>query len=128
MATTLDDLLALLPDNASGQISAADMRQIVTVLWGKGSLGGQLESDGTVAYLPAGWSARRVGTGVYEVTHGLGTLNYAVSVTPLVHDTTDAIVPSVRATDENTFTYQTFHTGRSALHDVWTQFVVAVNP
>lgn len=30
---TLDDLLALLPDNSSGQISAADLRTVVTELW-----------------------------------------------------------------------------------------------
>jgi|SRR5262245_11597715 len=30
---TLDDLLALLPDNTVGDISAADMRTIVTELW-----------------------------------------------------------------------------------------------
>jgi len=33
MATTLNDLLALLQDNTTGDISPADMRQIVTVLW-----------------------------------------------------------------------------------------------
>jgi hypothetical protein len=32
-ATTLNDLLALLPDNATGEITPADMRQIVTDLW-----------------------------------------------------------------------------------------------
>lgn len=31
--TVLDDLLALLPDNTAGEISAADMREIVTELW-----------------------------------------------------------------------------------------------
>lgn len=31
--TTLDDLLALLPDNTSGDISAADLRTIVTELY-----------------------------------------------------------------------------------------------
>lgn len=128
MATDLNDLLALLPDNTSGQISAADMRQIVAVLWAKGSLGGQVDSNGAGAGLPPGWSTRRVDVGVYEVTHHLGTLSYAVAITPLDHDTTDAIVPSLTAADADTFTYQTFHTGRSALHDVYTQFVVAVNP
>lgn len=128
MAISLDDLLALLPDNASGQISAADMRQVVTVLWAKGSLGGQVGTDGTGAGLPPGWSSRRVDVGVYEVTHHLGTLNYAVSITPLQHATTSAIVPSLTASDADTFTYQTFHTQHAALHDVYTQFVVAVNP
>ena len=33
MATTLQDLLNLLPDNSAGLISPADMREIVTVLW-----------------------------------------------------------------------------------------------
>jgi Ca2+-binding EF-hand superfamily protein len=30
---TLEELLALLPDNTTGEISAADMRTIVTELW-----------------------------------------------------------------------------------------------
>ena len=30
---TLDDLLALLPDNSTGEIDAADLRAIVTELW-----------------------------------------------------------------------------------------------
>lgn len=33
MTTDLDDLLALLPDNDTGQISANDLRTIVTSLW-----------------------------------------------------------------------------------------------
>lgn len=128
MAVTLEQLLTLLPDNTTGQIGAGDLRAVVSALWAKGSLGGQLETDGTAQYLPTGWTARRTDVGTYEVTHNLGTLNYAATVTPLHHDTTDAIVPSVTSTTETTFTYQTFHTGRSALHDVYTQFVVAVNP
>ena len=35
---TLDELLALLPDNNTGQISAADMRSIVTALYDHGRL------------------------------------------------------------------------------------------
>lgn len=31
--TTLDDLLALLPDNETGQITAADLRTVVSELW-----------------------------------------------------------------------------------------------
>jgi hypothetical protein len=33
--TTLQDLLGLLPDNTSGDISAADMRSVVTELWNR---------------------------------------------------------------------------------------------
>lgn len=128
MAITLEELLSLLPDNTTGQIGAGDMRAIVSALWAKGSLGGQLETDGTTQYLPLGWTARRTDVGTYEVTHNLGTLDYAVTVTPLHHDTTHAIVPSVTSTSATAFTYQTFHTGNAALHDVYTQFVVAVNP
>ncbi len=36
MATTLDDLLALLPDNTTGLIGADDMRAVVTGLWNAG--------------------------------------------------------------------------------------------
>jgi hypothetical protein len=35
---TLAELLALLPDNTTGEISAADMRQVVTGIWGETAL------------------------------------------------------------------------------------------
>lgn len=39
--TTLDDLLALLPDNTTGDIGADDLRTIVTELWNLASMAGQ---------------------------------------------------------------------------------------
>jgi hypothetical protein len=38
--TTLDDLLALLPDNDTGEITASDLRTIVTELWHQASIYG----------------------------------------------------------------------------------------
>lgn len=35
--STLDDLLALLPDNSTGDISAADLRAVVTGVWNAGA-------------------------------------------------------------------------------------------
>jgi hypothetical protein len=45
---TLDDLLALLPDNTSGDIAAADMRTIVTELWNQGA---GVQAAGQAAYV-----------------------------------------------------------------------------
>lgn len=43
---TLAELLALLPDNTTGEIDAADMREIVTALW-------ESTPTGTTAQRPA---------------------------------------------------------------------------
>lgn len=40
--------------------------------------GGQVNSDGTAANLPAGWSSSLSGTSDYTITHKLGTTNYVV--------------------------------------------------
>lgn len=53
----LDDLLALLPDNDSGQISAADMREIVTGLWDYTVTVQQALNEVVVTGLPAAQEA-----------------------------------------------------------------------
>lgn len=50
--TTLDDLLALLPDNDSGQISANDLRTIVAELWAHTWVGEQYPFVFTTAATP----------------------------------------------------------------------------
>lgn len=64
----------------------------------------------TASTLPLGWSVARTGVGVYVVTHGLGSLAYAVSVAP-----TAVLVQGV-ATATNTFTVS-FQTGAGAATD-----------
>lgn len=44
--TTLDDLLALLPDNDTGEIDAADLRTIVTAIWGEAATGFAVSQSG----------------------------------------------------------------------------------
>jgi hypothetical protein len=126
-ATTLDDLLALLPDNDTGAIDAADLRTAVTALWYKSAIGGQVTSDGTLAYGPPGWTASRSGAGIYTVTHNLGTLDYAVNITPLTKTPDQGLSASIVATAVGMFTFQVFNSSTQSLHDVWTTFVVAVN-
>lgn len=44
-----------------------------------GTYGGKVNSNGTSAGLPTGWSSTSTGTGQYQVTHNLGTTSYATS-------------------------------------------------
>lgn len=125
--TSLADLLALLPDNDVGAIDAADRREIVQALWYKSGIGGEVDVSGAFVKGPPTWSAERLEAGMYKITHNLGTVNYAVSITPLSKTLGEAVVPAIYETTATTFTYMTWHTGTGALHDVYTSFVVAVN-
>lgn len=128
---TLDDLLALLPDNTSGAIDAADLRTVVTELWNKAAAAdalpavyaGGLTADGTLVDGPDGWTARSDSAGLYTVTHGLGTLAYAVVVTPLAK-TVDGWSAAVEATSETGFTFGTYSDQHGGLHGVYSNFVV----
>jgi hypothetical protein len=53
MTTDLDDLLALLPDNNSGQITASDLRTITATLWSHTWVGEQYPYVFTTAATPA---------------------------------------------------------------------------
>lgn len=157
---TLDEMLALLPDNDSGAIDADDLRAIVTELWTYTNnvqatqhdlvvdavpllqaeaadadrrldaletsiFAGGLTADGTMVNGPAGWSSTMVEPGLYTVTHDLGTLDYAVVVTPLAKSI-DGMSPAVEATSETAFTFGTYSAVHAGLHGVYTNFVVVV--
>ena len=66
---TLDDLLALLPDNSSGQISPADMRTIVTELYNDANppYANVVNQGPATLAAAAGWTAVP-GTAVYPLT------------------------------------------------------------
>lgn len=67
---TLEELLALLPDNSTGQISAADMRDVITALWDEGA---QIEAR--TALLEASDSSGAGGisvTGVWQINPQAG--------------------------------------------------------
>lgn len=123
---TLDELLTLLPDNSSGEISAQDLRDVTTALWAKSSIGGHVDHAGALVYGPPAWTASRSAAGVYVVTHNLGTLNYAPTITPLTKTPDQGLAPSVMETTENSFTYQVFNSDAGTLHDCDTFFTVGV--
>lgn len=127
MAVTLAQLLDLLPDNTTGEISAADMRTIVSALWAKSSGSGQVGSDGTLTHGPAGWTGTRLGVGLYQVTHNLNVPEYAVVVTPLIK-AVDGMSASVESIEPNSFTFGTYSAIHQALHDTYANFVLAVTP
>lgn len=125
MATTLDDLLALLPDNQTGAITAADLREVVTGLWSQPYVG-QVASDGTFVGGPAGWtSTLDAETGLYTVHHDLGTKAYAVVITPLVK-LAGGYAPAVEATTETSFTYGVWSSTADGIHGMYTNFLVGM--
>jgi hypothetical protein len=85
--TTLDDLLALLPDNSSGQIGANDLRTIVTELWLRSSRFGQSFSfvwtgatspAGGRVNMDAGWDAASVALWLSETTNDGQILDFVL--------------------------------------------------
>lgn len=124
---TLDELLALLPDNSSGEISAQDLRDTVTALWHKSSLGGHVDHLGNLVQGPPGWSAVRQEAGLYTVTHNLGTVIYTAVLTCLTHTQGVGYAPSIMSTTETEFTYQVYSSNHDGLHDVDTTFVVVID-
>lgn len=66
---------------------------------------GYVASGGTFGVpAPSGWSVSNDGTGLYTVTHNLGTTNYVVMVTPLASLVKHA---SIQARSSNTFQVRT---------------------
>jgi len=123
--TTLNDLLALLPDNTSGDISAADLRTITTALWNRvnaivdrpytttnsaGPASGKLYVQGGWA-TPTGlelhdtsgdgaatpWSTIQAGTWLrLDRNDGQGILRLTATGTPVDSGTTGSVSVSVR--------------------------------
>ena len=85
--TILDDLLALLPDNTSGAIDAADLREIVSTIWEHGSIVearvSALESNNT------GTGSVSI-TGVWNLSSSAGAVPSAKSMTCDTGDFTTA--------------------------------------
>lgn len=82
---TLDELLALLPDNTTGDISAADLRTVVTELWQVANTQAQLfVYDYTTSTSPTqgkaniDWATSANTLGVSEQTSDGGVLPVAV--------------------------------------------------
>lgn len=124
MVATLDQLLALLPDNSSGEISAADLRDVVTGIWGRTLIGG-MQADGTLVGAPSGWSAVVDQPGLYTVTHNLGIdpNSYAVIITPLAKST-DGISPAVETTTATAFTFGIYSAAHQGLHGCYVNFLL----
>jgi len=63
---------------------------------------GRVSSGGTLSGGGTGWSATRTSTGVYEVTHNLGTSSY--SVVACVEASSGALMCKIGARNSNNFT------------------------
>lgn len=88
---------------------------------------GEVDNSGNLVLGPAGWTAERLETGVYRVTHNLGTENYSVAVNPMIKTETDFYAAAVTATTETTFTYELYSTNAGGRHDAYSGFVMVVN-
>ncbi len=68
---------------------------------------GSIKSDGTVNFIPSGWSSVRNSNGNYTITHNLGTTTYAVAVSVSDDVLNDIVAGSATTTsfDVRTFTY-----------------------
>lgn len=147
MATpTLDDLLALLPDNTTGEIDAADLRDVVSALWdytagvqgtlndvvvraipavqGTVPLVGQVASDGTMVGGPQGWTSEYdASSRLYTVHHDIGDEAYAVVITPLIK-TDQGVTAAVEETTPTSFTYGLWNSAVGDLHGAYANFIV----
>jgi len=72
--------------NASVTVDDATVRQFGSdtaftdpATWGAAVRGGSVSSTGAALSLPRGWTSTKSSTGVYVVTHNLGTTAYGVS-------------------------------------------------
>lgn len=61
--------------------------------------GGSVNSDGTSGTpFPTGWSSSRLNVGRYQITHTLGTNNYAVTTNPTVNFLSNSITAKTSTT------------------------------
>lgn len=127
---TLEEMLALLPDNITGEISAGDLRTIVTNLWARSAgFAGQVNGDdGSLVSAPAGWTGTLDDVGVYTVTHDLNlpANSYSVVVTELQHTDQEPAIAAVISTGPTSFTFATARPDGTPINR-WASFVMAVN-
>jgi hypothetical protein len=64
---------------------------------------GSVASDGTAIRLPQGWTSSRTSTGLYTITHNLGTTNYAPIVTAFLNGGTGFRAAQVHTQSANSF-------------------------
>ncbi len=68
---------------------------------------GSVLGDGTSLFLPQGWSsAHGGGTGLYTITHNLGTTSFVVCAEVLADSETNQVVSFVTAKTTTTFNIQ----------------------
>lgn len=78
---------------------------------------GWIAASGAATYLPPNWSCRYVSTGVYEITHNIGSTNYIILATGYKNGGTgvrDTHVTSLAAT---TFVVETVVAGTNTNSD-----------
>lgn len=87
---------------------------------------GFVNDDGTPGTIfPQGWTCTNIGTGRYRITHNLGTINYAVLITPLAGTTREF---SVQARTINYFETRFYNNATTSLIDTDHSFLLFTNP
>lgn len=92
---------------------------------------GGINFNGTYFIIPGGWSSTQTGTGIYEITHNLGTADLVITVTPFNGWYRGRVTSVTTTTFEIQFQESTYSAGLytgETLVDTGFYFIVLVNP
>ena len=92
---------------------------------------GGINFNGTYFIIPGGWSSTQTGTGIYEITHNLGTADLVITVTPFNGWYRGRVTSVTTTTFEIQFQESTYAAGLytgETLVDTGFYFIVLVNP
>ena len=92
---------------------------------------GGINFNGTYFIIPGGWSSTQTGTGIYEITHNLGTADLVITVTPFNGWYRGRVTNITTTTFEIQFQESTYAAGLytgETLVDTGFYFIVLVNP
>lgn len=87
-------------------------------------LSGNINSDGSVVYLPSGWTCTKGGTGAYQISHTIGSTNYVPVACSKISSVVVRIVNVYNITS-GSFYVEVFDTSGTSQDDGFT-FVVAL--
>lgn len=107
---------AVTVDDATVKQFGSDTAFTDPATWGAAVRGGAVSSTGTALSLPRGWTSTKSSTGVYVVTHNLGTTAYGVSATS---NTSNSVRVERVITAANSFTVVVTNTGNTLVDDAF---------
>lgn len=123
-AETLAGTADKFPDAASLQYAILNPSSKDNIRVANGIYHARISSTGTTIRIPSGWSVSKTGTGIYQITHNLGTVNY--SVVPTIYNNADSAA-SVMNIAANTFELYTYDANNSSRSDVDNGFILMVD-